>query len=462
MKYSSKYSIPLFPFLICTLLICPGLISVKAQSPLSCSLDGSIRYRIESWENMNALYYGSDPDLGDPDDIILLQRIIAGTTIRTRNNITLSAHLQDSRAFGWSLSNAKEPDAFKKHPENSTDSYYIMNPHEEFFEIYDLNIRIDSILNLFSVIAGRQKISYTDYRAFGPGSWGNTGRWTWDAIRFIIEQEKWSGEIWFGGTKIHDPIKTYLPFTNTEYTGGGLHSQAHLTDYLDADIYLAHKRQGSADYIRDLSFSRNWVGFRLYNPANRSWKYEISSTLEYGRENDSRIKAFGLFFKLGYQLNQIFWNPCLTLRYTYASGNSPQTDYDENFDPVYGSVDRYYGRMNLVKWSNLDDREIMIELFPVNGMRIELTYNRLIIPQPEGITIKGNLELLPGKRHLGDEIDFYAKYDINNNWQLAAACGLFLLKDARTANIEEPGNASWIALQVLYAFSWDLIKTASH
>jgi hypothetical protein len=411
---------------------------------------------------MNTLYYGSEPDLGAPDDNILLQRIIAGTTIRIKNNITLSAHLQDSRAFGWSLSNAKEPDAFKKHPENSTDPYYIMNPQEEFIEIYDLNIRIDSILNLFSVIAGRQKIAYTDYRVFGPGSWGNTGRWTWDAIRFIIEQEKWSGGIWLGGTKIHDPNKTYLPFTNTEYTGGGIHSQANLTDYLNADVYMAHKRQGSADYIRDLSISRNWFGFRLYNPANRPLKYEISSTLEYGKENDAKIKAFGLFFKLGYQLNQIFWQPCLTFRYTYASGNSPQTDYNENFDPVYGAGDRYYGWMNLVKWSNLDDLEFMIELFPLNGMRIELKYNRLFIPQPEGVMINGNLELLPEKRHLGDEIDFYAKYDINNNWQLATVIGLFLLKDARTAYSEEPGNASWIALQVLYSFSWEINRKASH
>ena len=446
---------------ICLLLTTSTLSYAQQAKSFDGYLDGSIRYRMESWNNMNALNYGSNPVIGKSDDLILLQRIIAGTTLKFKNKITLSAHLQDSRAFGWSLGHAKKPDLFKVHPENSIEPSYIMNPQEEFFEIYDLNIRIDSILNLFSVIAGRQKIAYTDYRVFGPGSWGNTGRWTWDAIRFIIEQKKWSGEIWFGGTKIHDPVKTYLPFTNTEYTGGGIHSKAHLTDFMNADVYLAHKRQGSADYIRDKKISRNWVGFRLYNPANRSLKYEISSTLEYGKENDSRIKAFGLFFKLGYQLNQIFWHPCLTLRYTYASGNSPQTDYNENFDPVFGACDRYYGWMNLVKWSNLDDREFMIELFPLNGLRIELIYNRLVIPQPEGVMINGNLELLPGKRHLGNEIDFHAKYDINNSWQLTAAFGLFLLKDARTANSEEPGNASWISLQVLYAFSWSMNRKAS-
>jgi len=461
MKSSSHIDRLLLSVILSALTLCSGCISVKAQSSLSWNLDGNIRYRFERWGNMNALYYGSEPDLGDPNDNILLQRIITGTSIRTKNYITISAHLQDSRAFGWSLSNAKKPDAFKKHPENSMDPYYIMNPQEEFFEIYDLNIRIDSMLNLFSVIAGRQKIAYTDFRAFGPGSWGNTGRWTWDAIRLVFEEKKWSGNIWFGGTKIHDPGKTYLPFTHTEFTGGGLHATIHLSDYLDTDLYLAHKRQGSADYIRDNQISRNWFGFRLYNPTSSSLKYEISSTHEYGKENESRIKASGLFFKLGYQLNQVLWHPCLTLRYTYASGNSPQTDYNENFDPVFGAGDRYYGWMNLVKWSNLDDREIMLELFPLNGMRIELKYNRLAIPQPDGVLINGNLELLPGKKHLGNEFDLYAKYDINNNWQLVAATGLFLLKDAKTAYSEKPGNASWVAFQVIYAFSWELNKEAS-
>jgi hypothetical protein len=94
-------------------------------------------------------------------------------------------------------------------------------------------------------------------------------------------------------------------------------------------------------------------------------------------------------------------------------------------------------------------------------MRIELKYNRFAIPQPEGVLINGNIELLPGKKHLGNEFDFYATYDINNNWQLAAATGLFLLEDAKTAISEEPGNASWVAFQVIYAFSWELNKKAS-
>ncbi len=438
---------------------CPIILLAQAPSALQWSVDGNIRYRFEKWDNRNAKSYGSHPTIGRPDDKILLQRIIAGTTLHYKQRITLSAHLQDSRAFGWSLRNALEPDAYKIHAENSSDSYYIMNPQEEFFEIYDASVRIDSIFKRVSVIAGRQKIACPDYRVFGPGSWGNTGRWTWDAIRIMTEQDLWSGGIWIGGTKINDPNRTYLPLTHAEYFGGGAHGKIQLNEFMDADFYLAHKQQGSAEYIREQLINRNWVGFRLYNPASLLWQYELSSTYEFGRENSREINAYGLFLKLGYQLGGVTWKPCMTIRYTYASGNDLNTEKAERFDPVFGAGDRYYGWMNLVKWSNLDDREMMLELYPLKGMRIELKYNRFRIPQPDLVKINGNLSLPPGKNHLGDELDLFAKYDLNKHWQFVSAFGYFMLKDARTPEMDNPGNALWIALQVLYRFKLQLIKT---
>ncbi len=456
MKNTLKYGIVIINILFYAIFICPDFILAQCSSALQCSFDGSIRHRFEKWHNINAREYGSQPVVGNPNDNILLQRIIAGTTLRVCNRIRLSVHLQDSRAFGWSLSNTKEPDAFKIREDNTQRPFYIMNPQEEFFEIYDANIRIDSILEMFSVIAGRQKIAFTDYRIFGPGSWGNTGRWSWDAVRLIVDRKRWTGGIWFGGTKIHDPNKTYLPFTHTEYIGGGVHGKIRLTGFMNTDFYVAHKNQGSADYIRDKSISRNWFGFRLYDPESLAWKYEVSGTYEYGRENSIRVNAYGLFLKFGYHFNQLTWRPCLTFRYTYASGNNPNTERVEKFDPAFGAGDRYYGWMNLVKWSNLDDREFMIEFFPTKGVRLELKYNRFNIPHPENLKINGNLELLSGKNHLGDEFDLFAKYDFNENWQFVTAMGYFVLGDARTPESDDPGNAFWISLQVLYRFNLKL------
>ncbi len=456
MTQSFKYRFYCCHFVLFLWMTGPGEVMAQESSNLLWTIDGNIRYRFEQWDNANARFYGSEPEMGNPNESILLQRIVAGTTIRVKNNITFSVHLQDSRAFGWSLCNSREPDAFKKHPDNSADPYYIMNPHEEFFEIYDASIRVDGIFHLFSLTVGRQKSAFEDYRVYGPGSWGNTGRWTWDAFRLDIEKPRWSGSIWYGGTKIHDPRMTYLPFTHAEYAGGGIHFQIKPAEILRTDLYFAHKHQGSAAYIRDKQIRRNWAGFRLYQPENFSLKYETLFTYEFGEESNTWRKGSGLFVLLGYQMKTLAWKPCVTLRYTYASGNRPETSQNEEFDPVYGAGDRYYGWMNLLKWSNLDDREVMLEIYPLAQMRIELKYNRFRIPDPEGALIHGNLWLPQGVKLLGDEIDLFAKYDHGDNWQFVTALGYFFMKKGRTPESDYPGNAFLISLQVLYRFKLTL------
>lgn len=228
------------------------------------SLDGDLRYRFESWDNANALSYGNPPEYGRPDDKILLQRIIAGTTINSGRHLTISAHVQDARAFGWSLANAREPYAFSVSPEGQPEAGYKMNPQEEFFEVHDLYITVGKFWQHLSVTAGRQKIALGDYRIFGPGTWGNTGRWSWDALRFTYSPERWSLNAWVGGTKIHDPVQTSFPFTHTEYLGGGIHSVISLLPRTKLDVMFAFKRQGSAPYIRDQDIKRNWTGLRFY------------------------------------------------------------------------------------------------------------------------------------------------------------------------------------------------------
>ena len=419
----------------------------------SWTFDGNIRYRFEKWHNMNALYYGEDTCVGEPGDHILLQRIVAGSTFRFREDYCISFHMQDSRAFGWSLAHQHYPDAFLKQPGSNLQEGYRMNPQEEFFEIYDASIRMDNILGMFSVIAGRQKIALGDYRVFGPGSRGNTGRWTWDAVLLELDRPSWAISTWIGGTKIHDPVRTYLPFTRTEYHGGGVHLGLQPEQFPRADLYFAHKRQGSAANIRDRRINRNWLGFRIFQPENSSFQYELSYTREMGTEEGTGINASGLFLMAGYQAGGIPWNPALSLRYTLASGNNPETTKNEMYDPVFGAGDRYYGWMNIVRWSNLDDREIMLAVYPGKNMRIEAKYNQFRIMEPGNQRVNGNLILPQGEDHLGDEFDLFARYDLNEKWQFVAVFGYFRLKQGRTPEQEDPGDAFLASIQVLYRFS---------
>jgi hypothetical protein len=77
--------------------------------------DLSVRYRFESWNEMNAKNYGdnSPAAIGKLNDNTIYQRVITGFTYEPSKKLTIALHLQDSRAFGWSLRNSEYPDLFK-------------------------------------------------------------------------------------------------------------------------------------------------------------------------------------------------------------------------------------------------------------------------------------------------------------------------------------------------------------
>lgn len=177
----------------------------ELKSPLVFSF--KLRERVELWNGMNALNYGDNrPSAnGKLDDHILLQRVILGFKYPIHQRTHLAFHLQDSRAWGWSLRHSIDPSLFKIHPKNSPEPYYLMNPNEQFLEIYDAYLKHTFMGMPMEITFGRQKISFGDNRIFGPGEWGNTGRWTWDALRIQWSKNNYVLNLFAGGTKTHHP-----------------------------------------------------------------------------------------------------------------------------------------------------------------------------------------------------------------------------------------------------------------
>lgn len=428
---------------------------LSGQDTHKFKFDLSVRYRFELWNGMNAKNYGDDrPEaIGSLNDKILLQRIIPGFTY-SGEKITAGLHVQDSRAFGWSLRESRHPDLFKVRKTGTLSPYYIMNPQEEFFEIYDLFFEYRNLFKNITVKAGRQKIFYGDYRIFGPGDWGNTGRWTWDAVKISYKKGGNFIDIFGGGTKIHDPYKISLPFTKTEYWGGGLYAHFQLTNWLNAEPFYANKSQGSAEYIKTLSINRNWGGLRLASPESQDFIFDVLYTREFGKENGKQINACGYFLKAGYRFSSIPVNPVISLRYTYASGGRKDDEVIRTFDPAFGASDKYYGWMNIVHWSNLSDPEIVLELNPLkNKMWIELKYNRFNIPVPDDVTILNTMKIQSGKYHLGDELDLFIRYQPFKHWQFSGVLGYFAPGAIEQINSRDPEDSFWFSFQFLLSLN---------
>jgi len=439
--------------IICLLVLIINTKLVAQKDSIKIEFGVSIRERSELWNGMNAINYGNPNGIGNLNDKILFQRIITGFNYYPNNKITISAHLQDSRAFGWSLRNAKYPDIFKIRESGTETPYYIRNPNEDFFEIHDLFFEYKGLLidNLI-IKAGRQKINFGDKRVFGPGEWGNTGNWTWDAVKLLYSNNSNFVSAFIGGTKIHDPKKTPILFTNTEFWGAGVYAHYHFSDIINIEPFYAYKTAGSADYINTLSFHRHWAGVRLFYPDYHSFAYDFTIVKEFGHENNQRIDAYAYVAQIGYQLKSLFSKPKLSLRRSYASGGTAGNTI-KTFDPIYGSRDNYYGRMNLVKWSNIADNEIVLEIFPFNKFSIEMSYNSFHIPSPENVMLLKTIQLEQGKHYLGDELDVFISYKKITHFEFIGAFGYFWSGNIMPINNQPAKNSNWCALQVLFSFN---------
>jgi hypothetical protein len=178
--------------------------------------------------------------------------------------------------------------------------------------------------------------------------------------------------------------------------------------------------------------------------------FDATFAYQLGSENDKKINACGIFGKFGYQFSFLKWNPVLSIRETYASGGRKTDNIVRTFDPAFGASDKYYGWMNIMKWSNLDDREIVLELHPKKGYWIEIKYNWFFVPVPDDVVLLKNLKLIPGEKHLGDEFNIFARFNITKRWQLTGLFGYFWPKDVQSINALQADHSKMFAVQVLF------------
>ena len=149
------------------------------------SIGGTYRLRGEVQDGFNIKTYGT----GTREDY-LLSRLRLDFDLRLAANSRIHAQIQDAETLGLSFSDK----AFSGGNNPFHDPFDINQLYFEWWPIKKVGLRI-----------GRQAISYGDRRVFGPGDWGNTGRYAWDAVRLEIDEKSFSSHWLVGRFVLHNP-----------------------------------------------------------------------------------------------------------------------------------------------------------------------------------------------------------------------------------------------------------------
>ena len=408
--------------------------------PLLFDFGGQARLRYENDEDF--LLTGYAPG---ENDQLLLSRIRLDFSFRYAKNVRLFLQLQDAHAF---LTQYKDSD------------FPLSSPIEDTMDIRQLYLEWLNIGGSpIGFRVGRQQISYGDQRVFGPGNWGNTGRYAWDAAMLIINTKWVEADLWTGSNLLYksdewpdQPIDHFL-------TAVGYVKIKKLTFRLD--LFYVFKD----DYRGDIKgesgtgdLHSHTVGFQAEGKAFNYCDWGTTFAAQFGDYGKDTIRAYGANGKLGVTFPTA-WSPRLGGQYTWGSGDhDPDDGVHETFDGVFGGRDIFfYGYLNLFFWPNLHDMEADFSLRPHRNLQLYMEYHHFNLDDPRDAWYTTGLSAYRrdptgnSGTTLGDEIDFRAVWTLWNHLELMGAYGQFIpgefVKNTGRASI-----AQWFCFQT--AYSW--------
>jgi len=369
----------------------------KGKSELVIS--GTYRLRGEVQQNFNAKTYGTDGN-----ETFLLSRLRLDLEYRFLNRLKLFTEIQDSRVAGSSFTDV--------------DFQNKNNPFHDPFDINKLYISYKPIDSL-EIIVGRQALNLANRRVFGPGDWGNTGRYIWDAVNIRYANKYLSTQAIFGYNIIHQP--DVFPNRNKENanTFASFNTIKNLPFLLD--VFYVNKYDHSGNYMDENgtlgNLNSSYLGGRIQKSVrNLNWMFLYA--YQFGRYASDRISAQGITTQLSYKFGTS-WKPQILLTYIYGSGDGNTKDgKKQTFDGIFSGADTdLYSWMNFAFWKNIHQYRADLVLNPTKKVSIRSEYHAYFLDK------NTDAWYFPGKAmridkqgqsgsFIGQEADFTIKYNL--------------------------------------------------
>ena len=416
------------------------------------------RFRYEFQNNFNQLYYGTYPAKGTSDDGFLLGRFRAGFDYRPLKKIHFSMWMQDSEAWGLALSN----NAFYNKKFGMEH-----NPDKDRWELWKSYVEVEKIFDIpLCIKLGRQKIFYGNNRVFGPGEWGNTGRWIWDAAKLSYKFKLGFIDTYYGRTMLHDPDEFSLNHRHG-FESAGFYSHFGIPLFsfkMAVEPFFMTKSDGHNLYKGENGSMGDvkayYMGFRTYGKDINGFDYDLTYIAQRGDYADDDINAYGYHILFAYNFKQVMAKPRISVEYSYGSGDSNPNDNDhETFDGAFGARDKMYGRMNLMHWKNLRDAQLNLEIKPKKWLYIKTEFHKFRLAEKKDawyLNPKAYCDKTGSSSdELGKEFDIVGRINLPKGNQIQLGFGHFWPGEfARKKASHKASN--WVFLQWQYKFSKDI------
>jgi len=412
---------------------------------LFLDIGGNLRFRYEYQNNYNIKKYT------DFDDKYLLERIRLNLDLKTPKGLKAFIQFQDSHCIDCTL---RLSDFKGKCP--YVNEWDLRQAYLEWSRINGSH---------FGFKIGRQQIAYRDKRVFGPGSWGNVGRYTWDVFMVKYESSYLNLDAFFAKRIFYLP-KTFLD-KHYPYNVYALYGQVKNLP-IDFDIFYVYKFNQKDKIDKYGNFfpkeRRHTLGFYFKGKCPlyaKDYFLRFSGLYAYqmgsysSQEKD--IYAYGYYINLGinYKLliPQSFW-----LKYSYGSGDkNPNDNKIQTFDGIFSGMSQYFGRMNMFCWKNIEDYQLTYQLMPIRGLKIILDHHWFYLAQKADYWYYINSKPVQDRGrnflsdYLGREWDAFAIYDINKHLQFQLAYCHFI-PEAAIIDTGYHEESDYFIFQTFYKF----------
>ncbi|RRS30160.1 MAG: hypothetical protein P794_08060 [Epsilonproteobacteria bacterium (ex Lamellibrachia satsuma)] len=414
------------------------------------SLIGDIRERFETLDGMNKKLYGDAASLiGEPDDRLIVSRIQLGFNYRFSSTAKLKVLGYYASVYGWSLGY----DDFKK---ISGNEMYYMDPQEDF-DFADLYIEAKKLFGIsgLSTKFGRQSNRYGDKRILGPGNWGNSYGWLWDLAKISYKFDDNFIDAFYGQTKDKDKHCLSL-FRKHVYEGIGIYSHFKTAQNTALEPFVVYKNGLYTGSGNGQNTEKSYTfGLRVYNADLNGFNYDFTYAKADGTIKTKNYDAYAYVAKVGYRFKNIKYKPNIVMGQIYASGDdNPNDNTVKTFRTPFGGTDgSLYGRMDIMKWSNLIENIVELHLELMQTTHVKLSFHDFSLADSHDQWVYYKKSNINGNNEdeLGQEYDAELKWKYAENLEFQAIYAYFDAGAFVTGNILD-NDAQRLFLQMHYSF----------